>query len=137
WHDQLTGLPNRARLRAEIERRLSSNEGGQTSLALLLVDLDRFKEVNDTMGHPCGDLLLQQVAARFKAHVGEADMLARLGGDEFALLVQNASEDLACGVAERLHRLLEVPFELEGSLLEIGGSMGVVLYPEHGADADV
>jgi len=136
FHDVLTGLPNRTWLRAELERILAPGADPREPLALLLMDLDRFKEVNDTLGHLSGDLLLQQVGPRFRAELLEMDLLVRLGGDEFAVLLPNADAQRACAVAERLLHVLEHPFALEGSEVEIGGSIGVALYPEHGTDAD-
>src|SRR6266536_3266746 len=91
---------------------------------------------NDTLGHLSGDLLLQRVGPRFRAELLEMDLLVRLGGDEFAVLLPNADAQRACAVAERLLHVLEHPFALEGSEVEIGGSIGVALYPEHGTNAD-
>src|SRR5712692_8673071 len=136
FHDVLTGLPNRTWLRAELERMLAPGADSREPFALLLMDLDRFKEVNDTLGHQSGDLLLQQVGPRFRAELLEMDLLVRLGGDEFAVLLPRADADRACAVAERLLHALERPFEMEGSEVELGGSIGVALYPEHGGDAD-
>src|SRR5207248_1163744 len=108
WHDPLTGLPNRARLRAELD--LLTGGATNRPFALLLMDLDRFKEVNDTVGHQSGDLLLGQVGPRFRAELedvpgraaSDAYMLARLGGDEFAVLLPGADAESARVVAERL-----------------------------------
>jgi diguanylate cyclase (GGDEF)-like protein len=136
FHDVLTGLPNRTWLRAELDRMLAPVPGTSEPFALLLMDLDRFKEVNDTLGHQSGDLLLQQVGPRFRAELLEMDLLARLGGDEFAVLVPRADASRACEVAERLLRALERPFDMDGSEVELGGSIGVALYPEHAGDAD-
>jgi len=136
FHDVLTRLPNRTWLRAELERMLAPIADTSEPFALLLMDLDRFKEVNDTLGHQAGDLLLQQVGPRFRAELHETDLLARLGGDEFAVLLPRADAERACAVAERLLRALERPFETEASEVEMGGSIGVALYPEHGSDAD-
>jgi diguanylate cyclase (GGDEF)-like protein len=136
FHDVLTSLPNRTWLRAELERMLDPVADNSEPFALLLMDLDRFKEVNDTLGHQSGDLLLQQVGPRFRAELLEMDLLARLGGDEFAVLLPRADAERACAVAERLLRALERPFEIDCSEVELGGSIGVALHPEHGNDAD-
>jgi len=134
WHDVLTGLPNRTRLRVELDRLMAAD--ANETFALLLIDLDRFKEVNDTIGHPCGDLLLQQVGPRLRVELREADTVTRLGGDEFVVLLRGADTERAAAVAARLVMALERPFELDGFGVAIGGSIGIALYPEHGADAD-
>ncbi len=134
WHDVLTGLPNRTRLRVELDQLMSA--ASPDPFALLLIDLDRFKEVNDTIGHPCGDLLLQQVGPRLRAELREADTIARLGGDEFVVLLRGADVERARSVATRLVVALERPFELDGFGVAIGGSIGIALYPEHGVDGD-
>jgi diguanylate cyclase (GGDEF)-like protein len=134
WHDVLTGLPNRTRLRVELDQLMSA--ASPEPFALLLIDLDRFKEVNDTIGHPCGDLLLQQVGPRLRAELREADTIARLGGDEFVVLLRGADVERARSVATRLVVALERPFELDGFGVAIGGSIGIALYPEHGVDGD-
>ena len=134
WHDVLTGLPNRTRLRMELDMVMAAES--KETFALLLIDLDRFKEVNDTIGHPCGDLLLQQVGPRLRAELREADTIARLGGDEFVVLLRGADRERALAVATRLVMALERPFELDGFGVAIGGSIGIALYPEHGGDAD-
>jgi diguanylate cyclase (GGDEF)-like protein/PAS domain S-box-containing protein len=134
WHDVLTGLPNRTRLRVELDQCMATQS--TDTFALLLIDLDRFKEVNDTIGHPCGDLLLQQVGPRLRAELRERDSIARLGGDEFVVLLRGADSERASAVAARLLIALERPFELDGFGVAIGGSIGIALYPEHGVDAD-
>ena len=132
-HDSLTGLPNRSLLhRSTAEAlRLSS---GQHGLALLLLDLDRFKEVNDTLGHRTGDLLLRLVATRLQTALGVHDaLLARLGGDEFAILLRNCSTaEAATSFAAELVDALHQPIEVEGIFIELGGSIGVAVYPQHG-----
>jgi diguanylate cyclase (GGDEF)-like protein/PAS domain S-box-containing protein len=134
WHDVLTGLPNRTRLRVELDQLMVAES--THPFALLLIDLDRFKEVNDTIGHPCGDLLLQQVGPRLRAELDESDTIARLGGDEFVVLLRGADAERAHAVAARLVLALERPFQLDGFGVAIGGSIGIALYPEHGVDAD-
>jgi diguanylate cyclase (GGDEF)-like protein/PAS domain S-box-containing protein len=134
-HDPLTSLPNRTRIQEELQRLTAADaaEPG-TPFAVLLLDLDRFKEVNDTFGHVTGDLLLKQVGQRLQTEVRGRDTLARLGGDEFAVLLPGADGAIARSVADRLLRALERPFDVEGSGLEIGGSIGIALYPEHGVE---
>src|SRR5439155_14316263 len=106
-------------------------------LSLLVMDLNRFKDVNDTFGHPSGDLLLQQVTLRMLNVVRECDTVARLGGDEFAVVLQDlATEEDAVAVAARILACFEEPFMVEGHELEIGVSVGIALFPIHGEDAD-
>ena len=130
--DALTGLPNRTLLHARAERVLRGDEPA----AMLLIDLDRFKEVNDTLGHDSGDALLVEVAERLDAALRRADTLARLGGDEFAVLVAAAADRAAVAeVAVRLQDALRRPFALRGVAVELEASIGVALYPEHGSTA--
>ncbi|WP_164084918.1 diguanylate cyclase domain-containing protein [Pseudazoarcus pumilus] len=130
-HDTLTGLPNRSRFMeiAERERRLAERRGSR--LALLFIDLDRFKPVNDTHGHAIGDRLLQQAAHRITECVRATDVAARLGGDEFVVLLQDVSgpED-AMHVAEKIRRAVSNEFVVEGLTLELSCSIGVALYPD-------
>ena len=131
--DPLTGLPNRARFQAELEAHLASPHRKGARSAVMIVDLDRFKLVNDTLGHGAGDLLLTRVARRLNVAVGEADVVARLGGDEFALLqtsITSAEETHA--VAARVVDLLARPFILEGQVVNVGASVGVALAPADG-----
>ena len=131
-HDALTGLPNRTLLHARADRVLR----GDGTAAMLLIDLDRFKEVNDTLGHDTGDALLIDVAERLQATVRRSDTLARLGGDEFAVLVDGApSREAVVDLAGRLQDALRRPFALRGVAVELEASVGVALYPEHGTSA--
>ena len=135
-HDALTDLPNRRVLRERLEQALAFVRRGRL-LALLCLDLDQFKAVNDTLGHPIGDALLQAVANRLRAHIRETDIVARLGGDEFAI-VQTALDRVveAGDFAERLITLLEAPFTIEGHQIVIGTSIGLALAPQDGTDPD-
>ncbi|MDP9497200.1 MAG: EAL domain-containing protein [Actinomycetota bacterium] len=135
--DELTGLPNRRYLQEELGRVLPAALRSGASPAVLLVDLDRFKEVNDTLGHAHGDLLLMSVAARLRAVLRESDPVVRLGGDEFAVLVP-AVEDEAAAVAvgQRVLAALHEPFLVDGVTLHTEGSVGVALAPEHGKTPD-
>ncbi|KKK07855.1 bifunctional diguanylate cyclase/phosphodiesterase [Micromonospora sp. HK10] len=139
--DPLTGLPNRKALLTEVaeqvhlhaERAARGEPDGQ--LALLLLDLDRFKHVNDALGHAVGDRLLVEVSARLAAVVGEGELLARLGGDEFALVVPGITgAEQARERAGRVVAALAEPVPLDGLPLDVGGSIGVAIYPEHGED---
>lgn len=134
--DPLTELPNRLLLQGRMEQalRLARGRGGSGRLALLLLDLDRFKEVNDTLGHECGDLLLQQVSSRLCAPLSASDTVARLGGDEFAFLLPGAGLAAANAMASALHAALDPSFVVEEQPLEVSASIGIALYPDHGAD---
>lgn len=134
-HDALTRLPNRVLLQDRLEQGLRAARRHETPLALLFIDLNRFKEVNDTLGHASGDLLLRQVSERFRAIVRAGDTVARLGGDEFAMLLPATDEARARSIAERVAQALEEPFVVEGQLLDVGASVGIALFPDHGADA--
>jgi diguanylate cyclase (GGDEF)-like protein len=130
--DELTGLPNRRALYAEGAVRLV--EPGRRRVALLMLDLDKFKEVNDSLGHHAGDLLLVQVGARLRGQLRAGDVLARLGGDEFAVLLGDAGHDQAVGVAAKLRVSLAESFALEDIALHTSASVGIALFPDDGPD---
>jgi diguanylate cyclase (GGDEF)-like protein len=132
-HDSLTGLPNRALL---IER-IRAASAGHRPVAVLVSDLERFKEVNDLLGHRHGDLLLRQVAARLRAAAPENAIVARLGGDDFALLLPGADAAAAEAVAVQMLAALHRTFPLGGTGVDLEARIGVALGPEHGAEADV
>ena len=135
-HDGLTGLPNRVFLYDRLDKAINQARLSGSPVALLLMDLDRFKEVNDTFGHHFGDALLKEVAMRVKAVVESADTVARLGGDEFALLLAGPRDaQHVATVARRLLDNLQKPFVVEGRVLEVGASIGIAMYPTHGTDA--
>jgi diguanylate cyclase (GGDEF)-like protein len=133
-HDALTSLSNRTELYELGERALAGAKRDGTLAALLLIDLDRFKEVNDTMGHEQGDRLLVEVAARLRGLLRNSDILARLGGDEFAVLATLPHRGALGEVATRLHAALARPFEIGGVAIELGGAIGIALQPDHGDD---
>ncbi len=135
-HDPLTGLPNRALMEGRIQQALDSARRLKESVGLLLVDLDNFKVVNDTLGHEIGDQLLQHVAARLGRSLRQADTVARLGGDEFALVlpgIDGAGD--ADRVAGKVLRRLREPVDCNGIVLNPDASIGVSLFPQHGSDA--
>ncbi|WP_089156898.1 bifunctional diguanylate cyclase/phosphodiesterase [Micromonospora sp. NBS 11-29] len=139
--DPLTGLPNRKALLTEVAEQVhlhaerAARGGTDAHLALLLLDLDRFKHVNDALGHAVGDRLLVEVSARLIGVVGEEDLVARLGGDEFAIVVPRlAGLDEARERADRVVAALAEPVPLDGLPLDVGGSIGIALFPEHGED---
>lgn len=134
-HDALTGLANRALLLSRTEEALAEAKRHGRVAGLLLLDLDRFKEVNDTLGHPVGDRLLQLAAHRLRHGVRPGDVVARLGGDEFAVLLPAVrSAAAAREVAARLRAALAEPFRLDGMLFDLEASIGVALYPDHAPD---
>jgi len=135
--DALTGLPNRALLRARLEQSLSRASRDGSMLALLFLDLDLFKNVNDTLGHPVGDALLKSVAAAMQTKIRAADSIARLGGDEFVVLMEDVEEpNMAAQLARRLLDVFSVPFDAEGRELHITASIGISIFPSDGEDMD-
>jgi diguanylate cyclase (GGDEF)-like protein/PAS domain S-box-containing protein len=128
FHDGLTGLANRALFRDRLDQSLSRSTRTGEKLAVLFVDLDGFKQVNDTLGHDAGDKLLEEVARRFNTAIRPSDTLARLGGDEFALLLQEADETLSVTVAERLLERLSKAIHLAGREMSLGASVGVAVH---------
>jgi diguanylate cyclase (GGDEF)-like protein/PAS domain S-box-containing protein len=129
FHDSLTGLPNRALFRDRLDQALARSARSDEAVSVLLVDLDGFKQVNDTLGHDAGDQLLQQVAERFEHAIRPGDTVARFGGDEFALLLEGATEPAAVVVADRLLTSLSEPVSIAGRDLALGASIGIVLHP--------
>ena len=134
-YDSLTGLPNRQLFHDRIRLALARTRRGQMQLSLVFVDLDRFKEINDTLGHGAGDQLLQQVARRLEQCVRAGDTVARFGGDEFVVLLENiASPENVGMLIEKFRGTLEQPFDLEGKTATIIASFGVAYCPQHGDD---
>ena len=136
YHDPLTDLPNRALLHDRLDQaaRIATREG--TTLGLLVLDLNGFKEINDTLGHHAGDRLLQCVAGRLRATLREADTVARLGGDEFAVLLPFADLDGALLTAQKLLQEIEQPCVIDHRSLSVRASLGIACFPEHGSSAD-
>ena len=134
-HDSLTGLPNRELFADRVGQAIRTADRELRPAALLLLDLDRFKEVNDTLGHHHGDLLLIQVGQRLGEALREADTVARLGGDEFAVLLPGATAEGAGAVAGKLRVALQQPLSVAGVALDLDASIGIAVYPEHGSDA--
>ncbi|MEI7457206.1 MAG: diguanylate cyclase [Nitrosomonadales bacterium] len=133
-HDALTDLPNRVLLIDRLQQALALARRDKTHLALMYLDLDQFKPVNDTLGHAVGDQLLQEVACRIRGCVREADTVARIGGDEFVVLLTSSEDQSdALTVAEKIRTVLNQTFHLSGAQLHISSSIGITLYPEHGA----
>lgn len=135
-HDSLTGLPNRMHLQRALAAALDEVSAGRTpGAAVMILDLDEFKEVNDTLGHHQGDALLVEIGARLASAVSEPGIVARLGGDEFAVLLPaTADEDRVRRVGRRMLRALEEPVALDGLEVEIGASIGIAMAPTHATD---
>ncbi len=134
-HDALTSLPNRALLLDRIEHAIRGAQRNRQPLALMIADLDHFKEINDTLGHPSGDLILRETARRMSMLMRSSDTVARLGGDEFALLLPATDCADAARIAGKVAREIERPFELEGDSFILGVSIGIAMFPEHGEDS--
>lgn len=137
YHDALTGLPNRLMLRDRIGQAIARAQRNPTRLAVLFIDLDRFKAINDTHGHRTGDRVLCSVAERIREQVRKTDTVAREGGDEFiVLLEQVGTPEHAASVAGKLLKRLGAPYLVDGRAMHCSGSIGVAMYPEDGADAE-
>ena len=136
FHDELTSLPNRVMLSQRLDQALSRHRRGGSQLAILFLDLDRFKVINDSLGHETGDVLLRQVADRLRAHSREGDTIARMGGDEFVVLIENSGNlsDIS-GRAQRLVEQLSAPYLLGSNDCHVTVSIGVSVFPADGSDA--
>jgi diguanylate cyclase (GGDEF)-like protein len=137
YYDELTGLPNRTLVRDRIEQALLAARRDGGSATVMLLDIDRFKEINDALGHESGDLLLREFGERIRGRLRANESLARLGGDEFAILLPTGSVDDAKLVAERIHEALTRAFPVRGLSLEVATSIGIATFPQHGEDVDV
>jgi diguanylate cyclase (GGDEF)-like protein len=135
-HDALTGLANRAVLDTELQETIERHRRDGGRLALLLVDLDRFKEINDTLGHQSGDLLLRELGPRLEHATGEPNLVARLGGDEFAILLKDAEPAAAIATAQAVRRALGMPVTLGNVTVEVEASVGIACWPADGGDAE-
>jgi diguanylate cyclase (GGDEF)-like protein len=136
-HDALTDLPNRLQFSEVIERRFENAKSKSTHGAVLLIDLDRFKEVNDTLGHQTGDALLCQIGPRIQPVLPDGGVISRLGGDEFAVMIPDVGADEAHRVGVAIADALEPPFRLDDFNLEVQASIGIAMFPEHGTSADL
>lgn len=135
--DFLTDLPNRAMFLGNLDHDVHLSQRNTHKLAVLFLDLDGFKQVNDTLGHDAGDLLLQEVSKRLKATIRASDTVARVGGDEFTFILNNIeSHENAALVAAKIIAALSIPFELAGETRKIGGSIGISLFPDDAQDAE-
>lgn len=136
-HDPLTDLPNRKMLNERLQNVLIRSSFTKSPLVLIISDLDHFKEINDTLGHHVGDLVLQQAAERLYKAVRKADTVARLGGDEFSILLPDTNMEQARRIAQQIGRLFEEPFLVEGHTLTVGISIGMAESPTHGDDVNI
>jgi len=132
YQDVLTGLPNRACFSDRLDQAIKLGKRTERPFTILMMDLDRFKFVNDTLGHHIGDVVLREVGRKLSGLLRESDTVARLGGDEFAVLLQNAEREHVAGVVQKILRVLEEPIACDGHALDVGTSIGVASYPEHG-----
>jgi diguanylate cyclase (GGDEF)-like protein/PAS domain S-box-containing protein len=135
-YDQLTDLPNRNLMQQQVEAILQRGHSASTNMALMFVDLDKFKHINDTLGHPAGDRVLQEVASRFKTPIGKENLLARWGGDEFVVVIPSATSDTAAMLAQKLVDALQRPFVIEGGSYHISMSVGIALNPPGGSSVE-
>jgi len=137
YHDSLTGLPNRRLFNDRLNLEMAHANRNQQKLAVMLLDLDDFKDVNDTLGHSVGDQLLQAVAQRLRSLLRQSDTVARMGGDEFMLILPEiAEEEGATKVATKVLAAFRKPFVFDGHEIRITTSMGIALYPDDGEDSD-
>ena len=136
-HDPVTGLPNRTLFRDQLDRVVVDAANGGREFAVLMLDLDGFKEINDTLGHPVGDQLLLEVARRLEALVQAPDFVARLGGDEFAVILPGVSARTAPDMVDRIREALDAAVELDGVAVRVEASVGIAGYPRDGDSADV
>lgn len=136
-HDPLTGLPNRRLFEDRMASALERSRRSGTQMALLVIDLDYFKEVNDTLGHHIGDQVLQHVALTFTERVRRSDTVSRTGGDEFSVILEEpTNREEAENVGRSLRQLLDDPLDLGGHKVQVGASIGIAVFPEDAADAE-
>ena len=136
-HDPLTNLPNRALLLLRLQQAIEGSQRNQSTFAMLMMDLDRFKEVNDTLGHDVGDELLVQVSHRVGTLLRKSDTVARIGGDEFAIVLSDVTQEQAMLISGKIGRCLSSEFEVANHRFNIGCSIGIAMFPEHGVDSSV
>ncbi|MEE1923781.1 EAL domain-containing protein [Pseudomonas sp. 148P] len=136
YYDALTGLPNRSLLQAKADQAIASAARNNEQVAVLFIDLDRFKQVNDSLGHPAGDELLRQVAARMRGELRASDIAGRLSGDEFVVILPQCDGDHAADAVERIQILLSEPMSIASTQFAISASVGVAMYPSDGCDVE-
>jgi len=137
YHDTLTGLPNRRLLYDRFHLEIANAERGKRTFAVMMFDIDHFKNVNDTLGHHTGDLLLQNVAYRMRSNLRKGDTLARFGGDEFIVLLPEVTQDSdAAAIARKILRAFKKPFSCDGNDIFVTTSIGIAMYPGDGQDME-
>src|SRR5262249_31161037 len=133
----LTGLPNRALFLQRLHAAIDEASFSRADVAVMIMDLNDFKEINDSLGHQYGDLLLEEIGPRLQGVLREGDLIARLGGDEFGVVLPNLpDESVAVSIAERLLEALEQPLNLEGLAVVVSASIGIAVYPTHSQDVE-
>lgn len=135
--DSLTNLPNRFCIQDRLNQYIGNAKRNNTSLSVIMIDLDRFKDINDTLGHDCGDQLLIELSLRLREILRPTDMVGRLGGDEFAILLPDTDEEGAKIVADKVHKMLEPSFYLENMAFSVAASLGIAVSPQHGDTTSV
>ena len=133
-YDQLTGLPNRLLFRDRLQQEINIASEQDLYITIMIIDIDRFQEVNESLGHEEGDLLLKEISKRFMHSISSKDTLARLSGDEFAVLMLNNQTNMALDAAKMFLEILEEPFELTKGSISVSAKVGITIYPEHGND---
>src|SRR6185295_9823380 len=134
-HDNLTGLPNRVLLMDRIEQAIAHAKRDSMHVGILLIDLDNFKELNDSLGHAAGDILLKKISERLKNNVRDIDTLVRLGGDEFVIvLVSQSREENVLAKSKELIQIFASPCEIENHMISVTASIGISFYPRDGQD---
>ena len=136
-HDSLTGLPNRALLQDRLKHTINSAKRHNASIAFMMIDLDRFKDINDTLGHQVGDHVLTQLGLRLQSCIRRSDTVARLGGDEFALIIPESTAEEATKFAKKLNDVINEVLVIKNQNLFIDASIGISMYPEHGNNCDM
>ena len=136
-HDELTGMPNRYLYSDRMHQAVSISQRGQQTFAVLLLDLDRFKEINDTLGHGIGDQVLKIISRRMSDGMRDSDTIARVGGDEFSMILINVDKENAIKISKKITQLIEPLIELNDHSLQVSASIGVALYPEHGDNPEL
>jgi len=136
-HDALTNLPNRSYFFQDVHKAISTAKSQQQSLAVMMIDLNQFKIINDTLGHQTGDMLLKKIARRLQLAIKSIDTVGRMGGDEFLVLLRDVDESVALHIAERMREAVSAPIEVDDRNFEVSMSIGVALFPDHGLNPDI
>jgi diguanylate cyclase (GGDEF)-like protein/PAS domain S-box-containing protein len=136
YHDPLTGLPNRLFLLQRVDWELAKAKREKAKMGIVFLDLDGFKQVNDSFGHDVGDALLQEVSSRIKKSVREGDTVARYGGDEFVILCPNITRKRTAEIMQRILEAVRSPYVIKGNQICVSASIGIAIYPEHGRERE-